>query len=182
MYIVYNSDQCATRGSLVRPLCHPLQLQVGTSGLWYSSQLRCTGLYCSSQQGIINDVPLHWRWLMIFTLTVGHAVPRHGRGRRSGHPGGGAGAGAHCDAYRRYGPWQHRTITGIIKFYPKIIETFFGLQISKKPDSNTYNLLLNILAFTIFHHKITFYCRIELDFIQFRMRKGLWYLDGIWVF
>ena len=25
------------------------------------------------------------------------------RGRRSGHPGGGAGAGVHCDAYRRYG-------------------------------------------------------------------------------
>ncbi len=29
--------------------------------------------------GIINDVPLHWRWLMIFTLTVGHAVPRLAR-------------------------------------------------------------------------------------------------------
>ena len=142
--------------------------------------------------GIINNVPWHWRWLVIFTLTVGHAnmkglglTPWFGdrrgfmppqsktkklrpvcnqwqpgtttvpstsalgrflwamvaanygapgctagiinerrtnalaladdihldgrpccttsRGRRSGHPGGGAGAGAHCDAYRRYG-------------------------------------------------------------------------------
>ena len=42
------------------------------------------GCTAAVSTGIINDVPLHWRWLMIFTLTVGHAVPRHAAGGAQG--------------------------------------------------------------------------------------------------
>jgi hypothetical protein len=105
-------------------------------------------------QGIINDVPLHWRWLMIFTLTVGHAVPRHAGGAQGTlaaarvpahivtHIGGTAVA---AQAYNRNNHISSKNYRGL--FWPVS---------QKKSDSNTYNLLLNILITTISHQKMTF--------------------------
>ena len=153
MYIVYTSDQCATSGSLVRPLCHPLQLQVGSSGLWQQPTTVHRAVLQQSA-GIINDVPLHWRWLMIFTLTVGHAVPRHAGGAQGTlaaarvpahivtHTGGTVVA---AQDYSRNHPISSKNYRGL----------FQSLN-QKKSVSNTYNLLLNILALTISHQKLTF--------------------------
>ena len=77
------------------------------------------------------------------------------RGRRSGHPGGGAGAGAHCDAYRRYGGGSPGLQLESPYFIQKLQRPFQPVN-QKKSVSNTYNLLLNILALTISHQKLTF--------------------------
>ena len=97
---------------------------------------------------------MHWRWLMIFTLTVGHAVPRHAGGAQGTlaaarvpahivtHTGGTAVA---AQDYSRNHHISSKNYRGL----------FWSLN-QKKTDSNTYDLLMYILVLTIFYRNMIF--------------------------